>query len=192
MAATSLPSGQGVASGCAGGTRQAQLSCYAAGFASQWGSSYSAAFLAFAAKYPSYSPSALAKAYAVRVALAGLQKGLTTAVTGTATAQGQVIKGAVAGADKAAQDLTGQGGSGSGTCDSCVIGKWDLTLFTLPCILTRTNLRAIIGGLMLGAAGVTGIVAVLLLGHYALNSTSAGKALTKSAATAGKAAAVFG
>lgn len=85
-----------------------------------------------------------------------------------------------------------QAPSSSGCSDNCLLGNWNLHLFTLPCLITKPNARAIIGGLVLGAAGVTGIVGVLLMAKYGLENTQAGQALTKSAATAAKAGAFVG
>jgi len=55
------------------------------------------------------------------------------------------------------------------------------------CVLTKTQVRAILGGLMIGAAGLVGFAGVAVLTVYGFSRTGAGKAVTQSAAAVAKA-----
>jgi len=166
-------------------TRAEQLAYYAAAIKAKQGATYANGYLAWASAHPTVSPLQAARAYELTVALSGLKKGLTAAGTGVGTATTQIVKGAAQGAES----LYGSPGGASSACALQFPGIAGIGKF---CIVSKTALRAIVGGLVLGGAGAVGITAAVVLAAYGLGHTKSGQALQQSGAAVAKGAAAVG
>jgi hypothetical protein len=100
---------------------------------------------------------------------------------------GQVPGAAAKGAEKAVQDL-----SPGGASPACALHVPAVGPFGGWCVISKTALRGLVGGLVLVGAGAVGIAGVVVLAAHGLDSTQAGQALKKSGATVAKVAAVAG
>ena len=165
-------------------TRAEQLAYYAAAIKAKQGATYSAGYLAYAAAHPTLTPLLAARAYELTVALSGLKKGLSTAVTGTGKAETQIITGAA----KGAESLYSPGGAS----DACALQFPGIAGVGKFCLISKTALRALVGGLVLGGAGAVGITAAVVLAAYGLGHTKSGQALQQSGAAVAKGAAAVG
>jgi hypothetical protein len=169
------------------GSYQAQVACYAALFGSRLGAKYSTGYKAFAASHPQLSAQQAAVGYEAQITLSGIATGLGAALSGTGKAQTQVASGAAAGAEAIGAEFS-PGGS-SAACALHFPGVAGVGSF---CIISKTALRALLGGLVLGGAGVIGITAAVVLAAYGLGHTKAGQALQQSGATVARAGAAVG
>jgi hypothetical protein len=90
-------------------------------------------------------------------ALQAFVQGVANGQYGTSISAGlkKIGSAAVNAAANAAGVATGNGSSGTG----CI---WKLPI--VGCVLTTTEVRALVGGLVMGAAAVGGIIALVLLG----------------------------
>lgn len=128
-------------------------------------------------KDPAITPNQAATAW---VAAYALGKGIGTV--------GQFVgSGVPNAAAKAAESLL-PGGS-SGACALHIPSFW---VFPGWCVISKTALRATVGGLVLVGAGAVGITGVVILAAHGLDNTQAGAALKKSGSAVKGAAAVAG
>lgn len=119
--------------------------------------------------------------------LTGSPYKVSNPATGTISS-GSEGPGVAQAAANAAESLYRPGG-GSDACALHVPSFW---LFPGWCIMSKTALRATIGGLVLAGAGLMGITSVIVLAAYGLGHTSSGRALTSSAKAVGKVAPFIG
>ena len=110
-------------------------------------------------------------------------------VVGQGVAQvGQLVgSGVPRAAAKAAESLAPGGSSAA-----CALHVPSFGPFGGWCSLSKTALRATLGGLVLVGAGAVGITGVVILAAHGLDNTQAGAALKKSGAAVAKVAAVAG
>jgi hypothetical protein len=114
-----------------------------------------------------------------------LGHGLATALPKVADTLGKV-PGAIA---AAAAAVPGGPGGSSAACALHFPGVAGIGSF---CIISKTSLRAFIGGLVLTGAGAVGITAAVILAAYGLGHTKSGQAITQSAGAVAKAGAAAG
>lgn len=104
------------------------------------------------------------------------------------SATGQLVASGVPNAAAKAAESLAPGGSSA----ACALHIPSFGPFGGWCVISKTALRATVGGLMLVGAGAVGITAVIILAAHGLDSTQAGQALRKSGAAVKGAAAVLG
>lgn len=128
-------------------------------------------------KDPGITPSQAATAW---VAAYTLAKGVGTV--------GQFVGSSVPSAAAKAAESLSPGGSSA----ACALHVPSFGGFGGWCVISKTGLRAAVGGLVLVGAGVVGIAAAVILAAHGLDSTQAGTALKKSGTAVKGAAAVAG
>lgn len=79
-----------------------------------------------------------------------------------------------------------------GNSDACALHIPKFAFFPGWCVISKTALRGLVGGLVLVGAGAVGITGVVILAAHGLDNTQAGAALKKSGAAVKGAAAVAG
>lgn len=123
---------------------------------------------------PNLTPSQAVDAFITAQAIGG----------GAAAAGGLLgqVPGAVA---KGAENL-----SPGGSSPACALHVPGFLVFPGWCVISKTALRALVGGTVGLAAGVVGLVGIVVLASHGLNNTQAGTALSKSSGAV-KAAATF-
>lgn len=131
-------------------------------------------------KDPQITPAQAVDAYITGTAISG-------GIAAAGGAVGQLPGAAAKGAETAVSNL-----SPGGSSPACALRVPAIGVFGGQCIISKTALRALVGGLVLTGAGVVGITGAVILAAYGLNSTQAGQALKKSAGTVAKVAAVAG
>lgn len=102
------------------------------------------------------------------------------------SATGQLVGSGVPKAAASAAESVAPGGSSP----ACALHVPAFGPFGGWCVISRTALRGLVGGLALVGAGAVGLVGAVVLASHGLNSTQAGQALQRSG-SAVKSAAAF-